>query len=342
MPEYRLWRWKPRIYKMPHIVRRWHYWQILDTFELMRKFATIIGVTLIGATAATTILASGAGGIENAKPGSVIIWPAGDGQTLTIVGKRFDPAITIDGSKASFSAISIRDSSGIHIKGGTVIGQGRPSVGVRIQYSSRVTIEGMTVTGAHTGIIAGGSEDVIIKNNQLVGLISDGIQIPLSRRVLIEGNSCADFSPAPKVYDAAGKIVTDGDHADCIQSWSRPKMSPVADIKIINNRMEGQMQGIFLGNKIRNGVDDGGYDRILIEGNRVRVARWHGISVDSARGVTVRNNHISTIPGSFMSTPPYQRISARLAIKGSSDVIACENIVETKTNSFGLEKCPQR
>lgn len=307
----------------------------------MKRITALAGIILIAASTTTAILASTASPIDSAKPGSTIIWPAGDGQTLSIVDKHFDPSIIIDGSRATFSKIVIRNSSGVYIKDGTVIGPGRPSIGINIQRSKNVTVDGMTVTGAVTGIIAGASEDIIIKNNKLVGLISDGIQIPLSRKVLIESNSCSNFNPSPKVYDSSGKMIKDGDHADCIQSWSRLKAPPVADLKILNNRIEGKMQGIFLGNGVRDGVSDGGYDRVVIEGNQIRVTSWHGISVSTARGLIVRNNQISTVPGSTMTNPPYYRISAWLKIVKSSDVIACGNSVENAKDRTGLERCPR-
>ena len=143
----------------------------------------------------------------------------------------------------------------------------------------------------------GKSSAVTLSNNKLTGLISDGIDIAQSRLVTVKNNSCRDFAPTATQFDENGKRTIVGDHPDCIQAWSRPASPPVADIVIENNSMEGTMQGIFFGNHVRNGVDDGGFDRIVIRNNVVRVTHSNGIRISDGRDSIVTGNRVSTFPG---------------------------------------------
>jgi len=98
----------------------------------------------------------------------------------------------------------------------------------------------------------------------------------------------------------------------------------VADIVIRGNVMEGEMQGIFLGNHVRKGVDDGGFDRITIENNEVTVSFPQGIGLFDARDSVVRNNTVRTIPGSTL--PNGKRVRANLRVTGTGNRV-CGNKV---------------
>jgi hypothetical protein len=79
--------------------------------------------------------------------------------------------------------------------------------------------------------------------------------------------------------------------------WSRPTAPPVADVIIRRNRIEGDTQGIGLHNHVRDGVDDGGFDRILIEDNIINVSRTNAIDLANGRESIIRNNKVTTLPG---------------------------------------------
>jgi hypothetical protein len=87
-----------------------------------------------------------------------------------------------------------------------------------------------------------------------------------------------------------------GEHPDCVQLWSRPDAPPTSDIVIRFNRAYGPTQGFSGFNHVRNGVDDGGFDRITIEGNAVDGAFPQAISLMSGRDSAVRNNRVATYP----------------------------------------------
>jgi hypothetical protein len=98
-------------------------------------------------------------------------------------------------------------------------------------------------------------------------IASDGIDVSLSRNIVIDCNACTEFRPAP------------GAHPDCFQLWSRPAAPPTADIVITSNSAVGDMQGISLFNHVRDGANDGGFDRVLTRGNIVLNTYGDGISV---------------------------------------------------------------
>src|SRR5207237_8358044 len=96
------------------------------------------------------------------------------------------------------------------------------------------------------------------------------------------------------VYSLAGALVQDGDHGDFVQFYSRPDAPPVADIVIRGNRMTGSGQCVFGGNHVRpwpapNGpmTDDGGFDRIVVEGNTCRNSAM-GFRLMAARNSVIR------------------------------------------------------
>ncbi len=265
--------------------------------------------------------------IATARGGETIVLPSGMTGVLTIRRKNFTPAITIDAGAATLTGIVLNQVDGVTIKGGTVIGPGGRSYGISIRSSANIRIVDMQITGAHRGVVVNESHDIELSGLNLVGLISDGINIALSRRVLVKRNRCHDFRPNIATYDANGKRIRDGDHPDCIQAWSRPTAPPVSDITVVDNDIDGTMQGIFFGNHVRDGVDDGGFDRIVIKDNIVRVSYPHGITLTDVRGATITGNRISTVPGAVQPNYPHRPVVARMNFRGSG-IVACGNSVQ--------------
>ena len=140
---------------------------------------------------------------------------------LTIRRKTFDPSITIDAGATTLTGIVLDQADGVTIKGGTIIGPGGRSYGVSIRSSANIRIADMQITGAHRGVVVNESRNIALTGLNLVGLISDGINIALSRKVLVEGNRCRNFRPNIATYDANGKRIRDGDHPDCIQAGEK-------------------------------------------------------------------------------------------------------------------------
>jgi hypothetical protein len=279
--------------------------------------------------------------VAKAKSGNkIILPPLVNGETLNITNRKFSPAIKIDVSQISLEGIVIRNSSGIILNGGKINGPGGRSYGINVVGSNNVRIQRMSISGAHRGIVISKSQDVAVEGNLLTGLIAEGVNIAQSHRVLISGNTCSDFNPTMGSWSADGKRIEDGDHPDCIQAWSRPDSAPTSDVRVVNNEMQGFMQGIFFGNHVRDGVDDGGFDRIEISNNRVHISLPNGISLYSARNSKVVNNKISTVPGARSQRPPHNPVKASLRVIDTVATEACGNTVEGVTKAqFGTEAC---
>ncbi|NJS14111.1 MAG: hypothetical protein HC788_05205, partial [Sphingopyxis sp.] len=204
--------------------------------------------------------------------------------------------------------------------------------------SRAINVRKMTITGTMRGIVVRQSQGVGLYQNKLTGLRSDGVNIAESQRVVVEGNSCANFNPIAALYDADGTKIVDGDHPDCVQAWSRSTSAPTADVVIRGNSMTGHMQGIFFGNHIRDGVGDGGFDRIVVENNYMNISRPNGIYMTDARTVRIVNNEVQTIPGSTMKAGTYVVRSNIKSIR-NINIIACGNIVGAQPTSFGTQPC---
>ncbi len=277
--------------------------------------------------------------VANAKPGETIDIPSTFSGPLVVTGKHYDDPITIRNNSSNVESILIRQSSNIIIEGGAVIGGPDVRYAVHIDYAKSVTIRGMDITGAVRGMVINRSEAVGVFGNRLSGLRTDGINAAESRKIVIEGNSCSNFNPILPVYDEAGNLVKDGDHPDCIQLWSRPTTAPTADIVIRGNSMTGYMQGIFLGNHIRDGVDDGGFDRVTIENNYMDISFPNGIVVGAGRVVRIVGNQVMTIDGSRLKNGAGPLVNATIKAPNSTNVVACSNIVEATPTGYGTQVC---
>lgn len=275
--------------------------------------------------------------LKAAKGGETIRLAPGDYGAVRFPRGTYSPAITLDAAGATFEGLVLFGTSGVTVRGGNVVGPGGRSYGISIRDAKDVRIEGMKISGAHRGVVVNESEDIALVGNELTGLISDGINVALSRRILVQRNRCHDFSPNLAVFDAAGKKIRDGDHPDCIQAWSRPTKPPVSDVQVLDNVMEGGMQGIFFGNHVRDGVDDGGFDRVTIRGNRIRV-NMIGIMLGDGRDSVVESNHVDLWPGPIFPTRPNFRLKPGIRITGDRNR-ACGNVISTGGAQGGVQRC---
>ncbi len=248
-------------------------------------------------------------------------------------GGDFSPSVTLDLTGAVIDSGGITKQalgwyarlSGVVFKGGELRGANP----LRIDGGKRLVFDGQTVTGDDlvqvdgNGIWLIGCEDIEVKNglfqNVRSGVVgdrcrkawvhdngfsrmgTDGCQFGSSQDVTIEDNRFAGFMPPA------------GAHPDCVQLWSRATSPPCADIVIRRNKMQGRAQGVGMFNHTRSypagttladgrkltvaeRLNDGGFDRVLIEDNDICVAFPHGICVSEGRDVRILRNAVSTYP----------------------------------------------
>lgn len=231
--------------------------------------------------------------------------------------------MTVDASVANLSSVGLRGVSGLTWRGGNFDGQLTRRSGLFARSGSRIVVEGTKMRQyLRVGVVFSEVSDSRIANNAFRDMQSDGIDIALSRRIVIDRNTCEDFAPAP------------GAHPDCIQLWSRPTVPPTGDITITNNVAIGTMQGIALFNHVRKGVDDGGFDRVTIANNIVKSTFYNGIVLTDCRECVARDNRIDTLPN--------PKARAWLMARGTGEVAMCGNVVSARPESRGQQPCDRK
>lgn len=218
-----------------------------------------------------------------ATGGETIQLTRGDYGRIELRGRRFAAGLVIEAPADAELSISLQEVDGVTLRGGTLAharGAGPLGYGANILDSRNIVFDGVAATDSTRGVVINRSQDITLLNISLYGLRSDGIDIAASQRVIVDGATCENFSPA------------DGDHPDCIQAWSVGD-NIVSDVLITNVRVEGTMQGIFFGNG-----DEGGFDRVRIIDNVVVAGFGNGVGVYDCRACELIGNRVSTFPGS--------------------------------------------
>jgi hypothetical protein len=262
-----------------------------------------------------------AASISGLRPGATVRLPAGEHDRIVIRNRSFDPPATIVATGATLKGgLSLENVSGIRWKGGTIrapegFKPSRPPLGyaLRTRNARDIVIEDVRLTDAVRGAVIGESRQIVMRRVRAEGLRSDGINIAQSNDILIEDIVCRDFRPIPKTRDANGKVVKDGDHPDCVQSWSKKGATANSDIVVRRVTARGDMQGIFFGTGA-----NGGFDRVKFEDNDIEVTYGNGIFLQNGRGAIVRRNRVVPVAGA--------RHQSTMRLQGR-DIIACDNKV---------------
>lgn len=225
--------------------------------------------------------------IAAAKPGDTITLAPGDYARITIANRNWSPPVTIDATNAKL-LLSISNSSGIGVKGGTftgAMGAGQAGYAVSVVNSHGLTFSAPKISNSQRAMVIDHSHHIAITAPDMTGMIVDGIDLSSAQFVTIDGARCTAFVTGPA-------------HPDCIQGWSRPG-GITSDIKITNTFMDSPVtQGISFFNHIRNGVDDGGFDRISVDTANLRGNMTNGVAMSACRACSIRNVTLITIPGS--------------------------------------------
>ena len=301
--------------------------------------------------------------LAKAAGGDTVVLARGGYRGIQLSGRRFQPPLVIDARAASIEGLEVSKVRGLEIRGGlyrlappithpqtkrlvygsglrlddveqvkvsgvTVQGPGAVSgddkapfgdgYGVFVVRGADIDVSGSRFLGLKSGVVFSKVDDFRLTANSFVAMRSDGFQGGESHHGLIEGNECH------------GMRILPADHPDCIQLWSRPTSAPTADIVIRKNRAEGHTQGISLFNHTREGVDDGGFDRIMIEDNDLAVSFPHGIALVDARNSVVRNNSVRTLADAKW----------RASINLTGAIVRCGNTVAAGGGKPAMKDAP--
>lgn len=329
----------------------------------------VITVALGGSAAARNLAATPQtfdAVVKQAKGGDVIVLASGRYANVNLRGRSFRPSLVVDARAAVMAGWRLFQFEGLEIRGGqfalgpTVFNERMKQpvedkealfrdvraikvAGVQfIGHKQSADADDSAVPGEGYGLYVVGGSDITVENSRFEGLkiglvltrvdgfkvsgnsftrmASDGMDYAQSRNGLIERNICKDM------------VIRDGQHPDCIQLWSRLPEPPVSDIIIRQNTVTGYTQGISLFNHQRNGVDDGGFDRITIEDNDIAVQVTNGITLVNGRSSIVRNNRVRTLPGA--------KLQAMLRLRNPIDVRRCGNVIGAGGGRSGIKDPP--
>lgn len=210
------------------------------------------------------------------KPKEVVagvFYPTTGAGDLTIYGGRW-------------AGIRLDSVTGLDVEGAEFDGPDQPDgFGLFINGGQGVNVKGCQFESYKTGLVLNRVEVFDVSRNAYSRMRSDGMTVGESRQGLIVGNRFH------------GTRITGDEHPDFIQIYSRPNSAPTSDIVIRGNKGIGMSQGICGFNHTRGGVNDGGFDRILIENNDLCCGFPHAIALVEARSSRVANNRVETYPG---------------------------------------------
>ena len=281
-----------------------------------RCAAVLLAILPFPAAAAVVVTPATIESIFNtAASGATIALTPGRYERLAVRDRHWSPAITIEATGAELRQVRFDNVSGINWHGGTFDGGATVPHGFAVIVGDHINIDGATFRRYElVGILLGQVTDARLTNNVFTDSGSDGIDIAMSQRVVVDHNRCSDFHPNP------------GAHADCVQLWSKPDLPPVADVVVSNNVAIGDMQGFT--------AFDGPYDRITIENNFAKVTAWHGVALFDCRHCIVRHNRTESLPN-----PKYPEARAWIKTLRGSDVIECDNRAKDFPDAPGRQKC---
>lgn len=165
--------------------------------------------------------------------------------------------------------------------------------GLSVRGSENVVVIGNEFTTWLRAAIFSDTENLIVSENEIHSIRSDGLDLVQVANVVIEGNYIHDFATSP----------TSGDHVDYIQFWTSGTNQPSTNILIRENVLDmgdgGWSQSIFL----RNEQVDRGlagiemyYQDVVIEQNLILGGHSHGITVGETSGLLIQGNTVLAAP----------------------------------------------
>jgi hypothetical protein len=299
--------------------------------------------------------------VRRAESGDAITLAPGDYRSIRISRCHFDPAITLDATKATFYGLSFSDCDGVTLRGGEFrlpppvvkasTGELVQGMALRFDRSSHVVVQSGSFVGpGHPdtgdgfaygegkGFFASQGEDVVVEDSSFIGFEAgvvfdriDNFRVSriTSTAMRSDGVDMAESHHGLVEYvQCSGTVIRYREHPDCIQGWSQKRSTPMSDIVVRHNSAVGDTDGIgfFKGN------DQGGYDRITIEDNDIEVSFPAGIVLDDGRDSIVRRNNVRTFGNA--------RNIANLRVTGAGAIV-CDNVVGPGAGKPGFrdEKC---
>lgn len=160
-------------------------------------------------------------------------------------------------------------------------------IGLSVRDSSGIVLENNEFKDWYRAGVFGSTNDIVVSNNEVHSVSSDGFDFAAVSGVLIEGNYFHDFE----------KSDLSSAHMDMIQFWTSGTTSPNKDIIIRGNTLDigsgDSTQSIFMRNEMVDSYGAGQemyYKNVLIENNTIYNGQLHGITIGETDGLTIANN----------------------------------------------------
>lgn len=228
--------------------------------------------------------------------------------------------VTVRAHGATVNGLYITSANNLHWEGGTITAPGGMTARSPMDYAvdlrtgNNISFTGVTFTKAGRGIVTNRVNDLTVRDSRFEGLRSDGMMLAGVDGAVIERNVFRNFSPnptrctlKPTGSQEAGEVIRglsasactkrsgswkDGDHPDGIQMYG----DPIANIRINNNSMEGDMQsiGIFSNARIWPNARK---ERVVVRDNYIRSPRNWGIRLANCSNCEVTGNDLGRTPG---------------------------------------------
>lgn len=262
--------------------------------------------------------------LADARPGDTVVL-RGNFDRIKLPERSWSPALTIDAEDARIDGVTLHNVSGVNWRGGNVKARFGPdaiaasSYAFAVRNAAQIRIEDVRIRNANRGVVVADSRDVVLSGLDIGAMSIDGVNVAGSDDVTLEKSVIGPFKP-PYMTNS-GPV-----HADGFQAWNGNTR-----LRIIDNLFRGNMAGIVDFGRPGETPDNIG---TLIEGNRIRVAHTHGISITMTRRAIVRDNIIESGKSATRSRGTILRLD--------HDTEACGNTVEDMPDSEGTRSCNQR
>lgn len=280
------------------------------------RLALLLALTAVPAAAEIAATpATVADVLAKARAGDTIRLTPGSYDRIILRDRRWSPPVTLEAGAARLTSVRTDNVSGLTWHGGDFEGGDTINDAMKFQVGDHIVVDGAEFHHyLNVGILVGAVTDARLTDNVFTHSGSDGIDVAMSQRVVVDHNRCTDSHPTPAA------------HPDCVQLWSKSDYPPVADVVISNNTAIGDTQG-FTG-------FDGPYERITIEHNFAKVTVYHGITIYDCHDCIVRHNRADSLPN-----PKYPKARAWIQIKGGTNVVNCDNRAKAYPDDEGRKRC---
>ena len=153
--------------------------------------------------------------------------------------------------------------------------------------SNNIIIDNTEFHNAIRAVIFQDVDDIVVTNNFVHTIRSDGFDFVGTNNVLIDGNRFTNFFPN----------IEAGDHSDGVQFFNNVDNPSQQNITITNNTFligDGLgFQSIF----VENDLPNGSFVDVVISNNLIVNDNGHGITLTDAVNAEISNNTLTQIPG---------------------------------------------